>query len=251
MLLGTRSMDNSVKLNLTKDQKSFVQCPKMAKQTLSDKQMILLKTLLWSRKLQFWQPCRSNPKKGRALFAQGRKMIKRFLWRKKHHLKKFQWTWKRTFEDPIAKNWTESQKLFAQCPEMMKKTYFEGKLTPEFFVLIRRKQFWRPFLKIIRQKAANPSMSKFDEKHFLHKQLILLKVFQWTRELRFWHHCQTSPKKSRVVFAECPKMINNFFSQKKTSTKQVPMELHIAVLKILSDNFGRKAKYFSLKIRKI
>ena len=179
MLLGTRSMDNSVKLTLAKDQKSFVQCSKMAKQTLFDKQMILLKTLLWSRKLQFWQPCRSNPKKGRVVFAQGRKMTKKFLCRKKNVTSKSSnGPAKRTSKDPIAKTRTKSQKRFAQCPEKMKKTYFEGKITPEFFLLTRRKQFWRLFLKIICQKAANPSMSKFDEKHFVHKQLILLKVFQ-------------------------------------------------------------------------
>ena len=84
---------------------------------------------------------------------------------------------------------------------MMKKTYFEGKMTPDIFLLTRRKQFWWPFLKIIAIKLQIPQYPKLMKKHFLHKQLILLKVFQWTRELRFWHHCQTSPKKSRVIFA--------------------------------------------------
>ena len=123
MLLGTRSMDNSVKLNLAKDQKSFVQGSKMAKQTRFEKQMILLKTLLWSlKKLQFWQPCRSNPKRDRVVFAQGRKMIQKFFCRKKRHLKSSNGPAKRTSKDPIAKTWTKSQKLFAQCPETMKKT---------------------------------------------------------------------------------------------------------------------------------
>ena len=63
------SLDNPVKENLTKDQKCFAQCPKMVNKRFFEKQMILLRRFLWSRWLQFWQPCRRNPKVRRVVLS--------------------------------------------------------------------------------------------------------------------------------------------------------------------------------------
>ena len=139
MLLGTRSMDNSVKLTLAKDQKSFVQCSKMAKQTLFEKQMILLKTLLWSRKLQFWQPCRSNPKRDRVVFAQGRKMIQKFFCRKKRHLKKFQWTCNTHFWRPYRKKLDRKSKTFRSMSGNDEEDIFRRKTNSRIFRIDTKK----------------------------------------------------------------------------------------------------------------
>ena len=190
MLLGTRRMDNSVKENLTKDRKCFAQCPKKVNKRFVQKQLLLLRMIIWSSWWRFLQPCRTSPNKRRVIFAHCPKWITKIFFRKKFNLKSSNRSIQHSFQDPIGNFWTESQKRFCQYPQMMKKTYFEGKINPEIFQLTRRKQFWQSCLTFLaRWLQISASGSKIDEEHFFHKQMFLRNMFLLTRRRQFCLSC--------------------------------------------------------------
>ena len=205
MLLGTRRMDNSVKENLTKDRKCFAQCPKKVNKRFVQKQLLLLRMIIWSSWWRFLQPCRTSPNKRRVIFAHCPKWITKIFLRKKFNLKSSNRSIQHSFQDPIGNFWTESQKRFCQYPQMMKKTYFEGKINPEIFQLTRRKQFWQSCLTFLaRWLQISASGSKIDEEHFFHKQMFLRNMFLLTRSrTQLRQLCQT---KVREFFGRRPKM---------------------------------------------
>ena len=104
----------------------------MLKRNLFEKQMIALKTFLWTRKLQFWQPSRSNPRKGRLVFAQCPKKHRDSSAEKKFTSKIFNGPVQSSFEDLIEKFWRKSQKLFSRDPKIVKKHTSKENYFPNF-----------------------------------------------------------------------------------------------------------------------
>ena len=114
------------------------------------------------------------------------------------------------FKTLLEKIWTKIKKISAQDPKRIKKTF------PEVFLLTRKRRSDNTAQKLMPEGCKFlPQVPKVMRKLFFHKQMILLKMFIWTRKTQFRQPRQRNFEKNWKIFRSMSKNdIKRFFRGK-------------------------------------